>query len=234
MEGRYPAGIRFVTAICTDLAKEEDFNRWYDAVHLVDMVATGLVSHPTRYRNADPASREAKYLAIYEVEQDSLLEKIPQQVMERFMPQWVAQGRIHPALQVVARHMWRRIGPSFTTAKTGKAPITGLFAVQSHCADPAREGDFNAWYNSIHVPDVLATGLFHTAYRFEAVLPQPGQDRYLALYETDAPDLLTAVRELVEGHRPRWQATGRYSPLLQVTWRGIYQRLPSKVSRTPG
>lgn len=225
MEGRYPAGIRFVTANCTDPHKEEEFNKWYDTFHLPDMMATGLVSHPTRYRNADPSSPDARYLAIYEVEEDALLEKIPEEIMRRFWPQWVAQGRVHPALQVMARYMWRRIGPSFTTPKTGKSPITGLFAVQSHCADPAREKDFNAWYNTQHVHDVLATGLFHTAYRFEAVLPQTGQDRYLALYETDVPDLLMAVRELVERHRPRWQATGRYSPLLQVTWRAIYQRL---------
>ncbi|MCS7206537.1 MAG: DUF4286 family protein [Dehalococcoidia bacterium] len=226
MEGRYPAGIRFVTANCTDPLKEEEFNRWYDSVHLADMLATRLVTHPTRYRNADPLQRDARYLAIYEVEQENLLEKIPHEIMERFTPQWIAQGRMHPALQVVARWMWRRIGPSFTTAKTGRAPITGLYAVQSHCANSAQEREFNEWYNTIHVPDILSTGLFHTAYRFEAVLPQPGQDRYLALYETDAPDPLLAVREMAEMHRPRWIAGGRFSPLLQVTWRGVYQRIP--------
>jgi|FaiFalFF_MnMetaG_3_1042247.scaffolds.fasta_scaffold01479_5 hypothetical protein len=227
MEGRYPVGIRYVTANCTDPLGEEEFNRWYDAVHLSDMVATGLVSHPTRYRNADPLLRGARYLAIYEVEREGLLATIPEEIVGRFFPMWQAQGRIHPALQVVERQMWRRTGPAFTTAKTGKAPITGLLAIQSHCADPAREGEFNAWYNEQHVPDVLATGLFHTAYRFEAVLPQPGQDRYLALYETDAPDPLLAVRELMEAHRRRWLAEGRFSPLLRVTGRAVYWRLPS-------
>lgn len=226
MEGRYPAGIRFVTANCTNPLQESAFNKWYDTVHLPDMVATGLVSHPTRYRNADPLLRDARYLAIYEVEREDLLEKIPREILERFTPQWMAHGRMHPALQVVSRLMWRCIGPTFTTPKTGQAPITGLFAVQSHCADPAREEEFNGWYNAQHVPDILSTGLFHTAYRFEAVSPQPGQDRYLALYETDAPDPLLAVREIMETYRQRWLAAGRFSPLLQVTWRAVYLRLP--------
>ncbi|GBD11722.1 hypothetical protein HRbin23_01395 [bacterium HR23] len=161
------------------------------------------------------------------MEREDLLEKIPQEILGRFTPQWQAQGRLHPALQVVARLMWKRIGPTFTTPKTGRASITGLFAVQAHCADPSREKEFNDWYNTVHVPDILSTGLFHTAYRFEAVLPQPGQDRYLALYETDVPDPVLAVREIMENYRLRWLTAGRYNPLLRVTMRAIYWRLPS-------
>ena len=35
--------------------------------------------------------------------------------------------------------------------------------MESDCSDPSREEEFNRWYDDIHLPDVLSTGLYHAA-----------------------------------------------------------------------
>ncbi|MBI2165748.1 MAG: hypothetical protein HYU29_05025 [Chloroflexi bacterium] len=223
MEGRFPLGIRAVLTNCADAAKEREFNQWYTYTHLGDMLASGLVTHAIRYEDASPKPGEPRYLAIYEIERDSL-ETVPQK-LAALVQGWRNQGRIHEALEMVSATMWRSIGPQFKTARTGRARVTGLFLTQTNCADASREQAFNRWYDGTHVPDILATGLYHTAYRFEAVSPQPGQARYLALYETDAEDSLRAAEELLGVHRPRWLAAGRYTDGLQVVSRSVFRTL---------
>jgi hypothetical protein len=223
MEGRFPRGIRFVLSDCTDPAQEDAFNRWYSDVHLGDILGTGLAAHAFRYRSAPPLPPEGRYLAVYEFDRADL--EAAGQELTRHAERFAQQGRIHPALKVVRRGMWRRIGGEFRGSKSGRAKVTGLLAVQSNCSSPAREAEFNTWYNGTHIPDILASGLFHTAYRFEAVDPAAWQGKYLALYETDARDPAAVAEELVQVHRPRWMQAGRYTDALQVAWRGVFQRL---------
>ena len=64
------------------------------------------------------------------------------------------------------------------------------------------------WYSDVHIPDILDTGLFHTAYRYESLDPQITGDKYLALYETDAGDLGKAGEELGK-LRANWEQRGR-------------------------
>ena len=83
----------------------------------------------------------------------------------------------------------------------------------------------NDWYNDVHLPDVLATGLFHTTYRYQALSPGPGEGKYMAIYETDIPDPDAAVKELMSTFRPLWRDKGRAIDIIQNTRRGIYKRL---------
>lgn len=225
MEGRLPKGIYLVLTNCTDSSCEADFNKWYNDIHLRDMVATRLVSYPTRYRNVDPQPGDARYLAIYEVERDEILEKMPDELTSRFWQRWLTQGRIHPALEVVDRQMWRCIRPAFRSPKSGRAKATGILAAQTNCLDPTQEEVYNTWYDTVHVPDILGTGLYHTAYRFEALSPQPRQAKYLALYETDAADPAKPAEELKGKWWARWKAAGRRTPLLDPVRRRVFQKV---------
>jgi len=49
----------------------------------------------------------------------------------------------------------------------------GLMFVASHCSDPAKEEEFNAWYNHIHFPDWTAPGVFRHGRRFVNTAPEP-------------------------------------------------------------
>jgi hypothetical protein len=62
-----------VTSRCKDPAREEEFNKWYDEVHLPDILSTPQFVAAQRYKLAGPPSKsepEATYLAIYEIEGD--------------------------------------------------------------------------------------------------------------------------------------------------------------------
>ncbi len=66
---------RAVNAImtnCSDLARDEEFNRWYKHVHVPDLRPSVGMVKATRYRNALPHRGPAGYLALYEFETDDL------------------------------------------------------------------------------------------------------------------------------------------------------------------
>ena len=68
-----------------------------------------------------------------------------------------------------------------------------IVLVFSNCADPAREAEFNEWYNNTHVPDILQAEGFVASTRYQLLgEPGPGQGKFLAVYEVEADDLPTA------------------------------------------
>ena len=87
-------------------------------------------------------------------------------------------------------------------------PARGVLIVFTNCTDEARHEEFNRWYEDIHIPDILGTGAFHTAYRYESVEASDLPARYLAIYETDNPDPAEAQAEIAKV-RPEWHRRGR-------------------------
>ncbi|MBI4233412.1 MAG: hypothetical protein HY686_03130 [Chloroflexi bacterium] len=222
MEGRYSRGILFVLTNCKNPAQEEAFNRWYNETHVPDILKTRLFSTAIRYRSGASSTHTtpARYLAIYETDQQDL-ESTLKQLRER-AAQLRAQGRYDDNLEIVSSTMFRRIGPEFRRGGSGKA--SGLFFVLSNCSDPARQQEFNVWYDTMHIPDVLGTGLFHTGYRYEGLHPDANLGKFLALYET-AGDPGAAAEGLIARYRPRWIETGRWMETLQVVSRGVFAPL---------
>ena len=58
-------------------------------------------------------------------------------------------------------------------------------------AEPAREAEFNEWYDRVHLPELLALPGFHKAWRLKVApdsraLGGPGQT-YIAVYEIESP-----------------------------------------------
>jgi len=69
--------------------------------------------------------------------------------------------------------------------------------VFTNCADPAREKEFNEWYDNTHVPDVLETPGFVGCTRYEMIGdPGPGQGKFLAVYEVESDDLPSTMAGL--------------------------------------
>ena len=55
--------------------------------------------------------------------------------------------------------------------------------------DPAGEADFNEWYNTEHLLERAQVPGFYNARRYVAV---HGSPKYMALYDTESPDVLTS------------------------------------------
>ncbi len=243
MEGRFPSAIRVVRTNCTDPTQDASFNEWYDGVHTPEVLSSGMVSRVVRYQNADPTDAGPGYLAIHELAWDDL-DEVARHVARTRRRLTDGDG-FHPALHIVKAESWKRIGRAFSTPRTGRGGVVGIFVIEARSADAARVDDFNRWYNDVHVPDVLDTKLFTSAYRFAAVAagsltgaaapteadavgaPADPRPTYLALYETDS-DPMTAVEAFARTHRSRLKAAGRLIDYIEVTWRGIYRQLISR------
>jgi hypothetical protein len=72
-----------------------------------------------------------------------------------------------------------------------------IVLVFTNCADPAREKEFNEWYDNVHVPDILETPGFVGCTRYELIgEPGSGQGKYLAVYQVEADDFPSTMAGL--------------------------------------
>ncbi len=96
-----------------------------------------------------------------------------------------------------------------------------LLLVESNCEDKNREGEFNSWYDAIHIPDVLSGSPgFKSATRYVLKEPSENQGIYLAVYEIETEDIdrtMLAHKKNMEGAA----AAGRNSELLQIVSRRL-------------
>jgi len=86
-------------------------------------------------------------------------------------------------------------------AKKGR----GMFMIYVDI-DPVHEEEFNAWYNTEHLPELLAVPGVISAARYEAVKSGP---KYLAFYELDGVDVMQTP---AFKNRPRTPWGQRVSP----------------------
>lgn len=62
-----PRAILFVLSRCTDSAREAEFNRWYNDVHIPDIFESPGILSCFRYENTHRKEGEPHYLALYEL-----------------------------------------------------------------------------------------------------------------------------------------------------------------------
>jgi hypothetical protein len=89
----------------------------------------------------------------------------------------------------------------------------GIMVVQSAPADPSREDEYNEWYSTVHIPEILSIPGFAAARRYKAP-----DGSYLAVYELDDVGAVTALRE----HPTTRSDTLRVDPPAVVT---VYELL---------
>ena len=101
-------------------------------------------------------------------------------------------------------------------------PVTGERVVLCHCADPARDAEFNAWYDAYAV-DILYPQILVNVRRYQRIDSgaESAGPQYLALYDVVGDDLPQAW-PLTRDHakRPRRDR----SPLLDTTLAATFAR----------
>lgn len=70
----------------------------------------------------------------------------------------------------------------------------GVLYVESRPSSPDRDGEFNAWYDQVHLRELLALDGFVAARRLK---PVAKDGTYVALYEIEGDDLQAIVDNLV-------------------------------------
>ena len=125
----------------------------------------------------------------------------------------VSIGTVHASMRMVGEFV------------AATRPTLGILLVLTNCKETAGEEEFNRWYEDVHIPDILDTGAFHAAYRYESIDPQAAKAKYLAIYETDNTDPAKAQEEVAK-LRGDWQQLGRLfdgmGPVSLLTARRIW------------
>ncbi len=103
-----------------------------------------------------------------------------------------------------------------------------LLTVEANCCDPSREEEFNKWYNTIHLPDIMETPGFVRAIRYENTNPPEGQGKYIALYEIETDDLASTLAQFDEIVNARAKE-GRMSDLVRAVGGGLYRQVCAPV-----
>ncbi len=214
MDGRYPTGLLVAFTSLTDQAKSAEFNYWYNHTHIPDVTEAGVFHHAVRFENTDPNSPRGRFISVYETTLGNPSQAMPTHVEAeaKLGGREYQQDRrpyqddgTTPLAKSMGWGIFKRRGGEFVASTK---PARGVLIVFTNCTDEARHEEFNRWYEDIHIPDILGTGAFHTAYRYESVELSDINARYLAIYETDNPDPAKAQAEIVKV-RPEWHRRGR-------------------------
>lgn len=221
MQGRTPTGLAVVFGNCADPTKEAELNDWYVNMHIPDVTKPGIFPLCTRFENpkATGGAESPKFLAVYETTREDPGAAWAEN--RKHTAPLREQGRISPYMKSTLVAVFRRLGP--TLGAPGKRQTTGILAVLADCKDPAREAEFNKWYDQVHVPDVLATGLYFAATRYVNTGFTPGQPKFFALYETDRPDPIAAGEQLIQKFTSDPAFQTRRSPLIETKFKGAYR-----------
>lgn len=212
MEGRFPNAILMALARPRYPDREDELNQWIDGTHFPDLQSTGLLTHATRFINVDPQPDQPKYVNIYETYVEDVEEA--RKSFATLRASLVDAGRMGD-LSITEWRIMPRIG-STSTAAAGK-PVKGLLINSQNCKDPASEAEFSDWYSNVHIPDILESGFFHSAYRYENDNPGGLFGRYVNVYETDL-DAVEAYNG-VSGQRKKREEMGHTNDLGQMTLR---------------
>ena len=92
--------INIVESNCKDASREEEFNDWYDNIHLPDVLETPGFVAATRYVIREPQDGRGKYIAVYEIETDDFEQTM--EVRGKLREAQNAQGRGSDLLAVVS------------------------------------------------------------------------------------------------------------------------------------
>jgi hypothetical protein len=136
------------------------------------------------------------------------------------------------------------LGLSCSAAAGAPAAAAGrdwLMVVVSENTDPAREAEFNRWYDDVDLPDVFTVPGYLRARRgraepvpeFPPAGVQPGEGRYVALYDIDSADIDGTIISMLLLAR-KMDRTGRSTDLLHVTERLYFRKYGPAVEPQAG
>lgn len=91
-------------------------------------------------------------------------------------------------------------------------PQKGFLLVMMQCP-PAMEEEFNAWYDTEHIPERLAVPGILTGLRYVCV---SGNPRYLAMYDLERPDVMESPAYLKVAHANSSPWTKRVTSRVKV------------------
>ena len=114
----------YVLSLCGDRSRDEEWNEWYDDVHIPDVLAVDGIVSASRWRLVEPTPYGANYLALYDIDIDV---EEAQANLNAAVPAMYKGGRMHPQI-ATAEMVWltptgRWAGAGYTAGAEAKASV---------------------------------------------------------------------------------------------------------------
>lgn len=90
-----------------------------------------------------------------------------------------------------------------------------LVLVETNCKDETRDSEFNHWYDTVHIPDVLSSSGPKSAARYVIKDPARGKGKYLTIYEIETDDIKKTMEASMK-HMEDKRAAGRWTDLIET------------------
>lgn len=97
-----------VESNCSDASRENEFNEWYNNVHVPDLLKEEVAFVGAyRYQAVDSQPNQGKFVAIFELDTDDIAQAMA--MHEKTEENLKKRGRISPLLKITSRSAYRMI-----------------------------------------------------------------------------------------------------------------------------
>ena len=97
--------------------------------------------------------------------------------------------------------------------------------VEVHLTDPSREKEVEAWFQNVHIPDVLKTPGFVAAKRYVMKEPRNGRGKYVVILDIESDDIertLAIREEHIKKEREQGRSSDKVFPgLMLPIWQWV-------------
>ena len=162
-------------------AQEDEFHDWYDLEHVPERLRVPGFLNARRWLS-DEHPKVA--VATYDLESRAVLDSAPYQAIG-YDNASIWTKRVTAIATRLLRFDGEQINPGDVV---GPEAANGLLAAAMN-VDPAAEAEFNAWYDTEHLPQLAAVPGVLAACRYRAGGREAVEKRYLALYHLASVDV---------------------------------------------
>jgi hypothetical protein len=161
--------------------KEKEFNRWYNEEHLAERLAVPGFLSAARYEAVKGSPR---HLAVYELESPAVLESEAYQRVQAQPTEWTKRAGPATVATTFIRNVYTMIHPAAVTPRIAQSPMAPALQIGRMDVPPEVDAEWNAWYNTVYVPNYEKVPGVIRGRRYRAVTGTP---TYLTFYEFDHP-----------------------------------------------
>lgn len=221
-------GLLVVYAKCIRGADEAGWDAWEDDVHLPAVCHRAGAWAATRFEltaRPEPGMPGIGFthVSIFELD-DSRVEEQAARALAADR-ELHASGAMHPAHATIGADVYAAHGPHGVKPEPSTS-LRGHILTHVLCNDPAREPEWDAWYDQQHVPDMLSCGAFGAMSRWRRARRVAHGANFLTLYDvaTDTVDeavarSAVALAELVAAGRKHPNHAGALTVTLRPAGR---------------
>lgn len=228
--------LMMVVTDVTDPARENDFNHWYDAIDIPDVLKVpgymrarrGVAATAPPTSSAPGQAHKGKYVALYDINSNDM----DGTIIDMLLASWHMEkvGRAIDLYQVTERVYYRRHGAAVTGLQPPRSGQNAyLYLVKAQCCgDEAARRRFDVWHQNNYLPALRQVrGLKHAAHYklHRVVMMEPVNiPPFLGVYEIAAENPAQAAQAIKKATAAAL-AKARAANLYQETDVTIYRTI---------